>query len=83
MCVCEEDAIIVLLLLVERTREISPISSFLLDCLWSFDARAHVYHQQESMYVSKMCVCVHVKKQRRNILYRDRMSMFDGQMDGA
>jgi len=48
---CEDDAIIIILL-AERTRELSLISSRLsLDCLWSLDARAHVYNKQDSMYV--------------------------------
>ncbi len=83
VCVCEEDAIIIIVL-GERTREICLISSFslFLDCLWSLDARAHVYDKQDSMYVSKMCVCGEKKKKpRRNFLYHDRMSMVEGKMD--
>jgi hypothetical protein len=84
--VCEEDAIIIIVL-AERTREISLISSFsvFLDCLWSFGARAHGYNKQDSMYVSKMCVCGKRKKKKEkklsSFLYRDRMSMLEAKMD--
>ena len=84
-CVCEEDAIIIIVL-AERIREISLISFcalfFSLDCLWALDARAHVYNKQDPMYVSKMCVCVCLCAQRKKrmelslFLYRDRMSIF-------
>jgi hypothetical protein len=84
-CVCEEDAIIIIVL-ADRTRKISLISSFSvsLDCLWSLDARAHVYNKQDSMYVSKMCVCGEKKKREKKLslfLYRDRMSMLEAKMD--
>jgi hypothetical protein len=45
MCICKEDAIIIIVF-VEKTREISFSLSFPLsfDCLWALDARAHVYN---------------------------------------
>ena len=74
--VCEEDAIIITVL-VERTREIFLISSYVLSVFFLYlsivyglwDARAHVYNKQGFMYVSKIYVCAEEKRMRTFLFF--------------